>query len=252
MSPVKLDRQRLRPLPLFQGLDDATLDRLLAGSRTELFEARQVLADSGASVTAVVVLLTGRVEVATVTAGGDHVVFGPLGAGAVIGHAALLDEGAFALESGSFAVTATALEDCLALSIDAAVFRATMERDVRFACNVARVLARRLRMMIVRDAWMTMLDVPVRLARFITWLADTEGVREIGSRGPAQLTTRLSQERLGEAIGVTRETINKYLREWTRQGVLKHVGGRISILDLERLRRLAELSRESLGRASLG
>jgi CRP/FNR family transcriptional regulator, cyclic AMP receptor protein len=252
VSPVKLDRQWLRPLPLFQGLDDATLDRLLAGSRTELFETRQVLAHSGSSVAAVVVVLTGRVELATVTTGGDHVVFGPLGAGAVIGDAALLDEGAFALDAGTFAVTATALEDSLALSLDAAAFRATMERDLRFACNVARVLARRLRMMVVRDAWMTMLDVPVRLARFITWLADTEGIREHGDRGPAQLRTRLSQEQLGETIGVTRETINKHLREWTRQGVLKHVGGRIWIQDLERLRRFAELHREPLGRASFG
>jgi CRP-like cAMP-binding protein len=252
VSAVRLDRQRLRPLLLFQGLDDATLDRLLAGSRTELFETRQVLVDSGVSVAAVVVVLTGRVELATVTAGGDQVVFGPLGAGAVIGDAALLDEGAFALEAGTFAVTVTALEDSLALSIDAATFRDTMEHDLRFACNVARVLARRLRMMVVRDAWMTMLDVPVRLARFITWLADTEGIRDITDGGPAQLRTRLSQEQLGETIGVTRETINKHLREWTRQGVLKHVGGRFWIQDLEQLRRLAQLQRESLGRATCG
>jgi CRP/FNR family transcriptional regulator, cyclic AMP receptor protein len=253
MSPVRLDRQRLQALPLFQGLDDAILDRLLAGSRAELVEARQVLVDSGATVQAVVVVLTGRVELATVTGDGDRVVFGPLGPGGVIGDAALLDEGAFALENGTFAVTATALEDCLVLFIPATAFRTTLERDLRFAGNVARMLARRLRMMVVRDAWMTILDVPVRLARFITWLADTEGIGEDGgaSRGPAELTIRLSQERLGEIVGATRETINKHLREWARQGVLEHVGGRIQIRDLERLREFAQLNRELLAHASV-
>lgn len=229
-----ITRERLAGLPLFQHLDDAALDAVLAGSRTVFVEARHVLVSSGAAVVGVLVVISGRVQAATVTEAGDRSILGVLGPGTPIGEAALLDEDGPASAGGTFSVTVTALEDCLYLVIDARVFRHLMATHVRFAGNVARALARRLRMMVVRDAYLTTLELPVRLARFILWLADQEGVRT-----GARLSLRISQEGLGEMVAATRESVNKHLRDWSRLGVVEHVSGHLRILDLERLRELA-------------
>ena len=51
---------------------------------------------------------------------------------------------------------------------------------------------------------------------------------------------RLSQQEFGDFIGATREGVNKSLREWTRQGLIKHEREHLDILDLEALRAIAE------------
>jgi len=238
-----IDKARLAALPLFDQLDGATLDAVLAASRPLFVEARHVLTSTGDPVPMVLVVVSGRVQIATESSTGDRSLLGVLGAGTVIGDAALLDPGGYAIEGGRFAVTVTAVEDVLYLAIDARAFRRLLDTDVRFAGNVARVLARRLRMMIVRDAWLATLDLPVRLARFITWLADNEAGR---GAGDAELSLRISQDSLGKLVGATRESINKHLRDWARRGIVEYVAGRIRILDLAALRALAARSIETL------
>ncbi|HEX3481013.1 MAG TPA: Crp/Fnr family transcriptional regulator [Kofleriaceae bacterium] len=240
-----IDRGRLTQVALFQGLDDRTLDAVLAGSRTMFVEPRHVLTSSGTRVVAVLVVLQGIVQIATVTETGERSILGVQGPGALIGDAAVLDQDGFAIEAGASAVTVTALEDCLYLAIDARVFRHLVDTDVQFAANVARGLARRLRMMIVRDAWLTTLELPIRLARFITWLADREGMHE-EAQGEVALAVRLSQESLGDMVGATRESINKHLRDWSRLGIVEHVAGKLRILDLARLRAIAAQAIEML------
>lgn len=226
----------LTALPVFQHVGDGVVDVVLAGARSIFVEPRHVLTSAGAQ--AVLLVISGRVQLATVTDTGDRSIYGVLGPGTLIGDAALLDEDAPRPidGGGAFAATVTALEDCLYLAIESRVFRHLMATDVRFAGNVARALARALRMMIVRDAWVTTLELPVRLARFIAWLADREGV----AGDCAELTLRISQESLGELVAATRESVNKHLREWSRLGVVEHVGGHLRILDIARLRAIGE------------
>ncbi len=51
---------------------------------------------------------------------------------------------------------------------------------------------------------------------------------------------RLSQQALGEMLGLTRKTVNGYLSEFERQGLIRRGYGEIELLDLPRLRRVAE------------
>jgi CRP-like cAMP-binding protein len=243
--PIKsIDRQLVKSLPVFRGLDDAGLDAVLANARSQFVEARGVLGQSGATVEAVLIIVSGRIKIETVMPDGEGTVLGILGPGSLIGDAAILVDGdGFALPQDSWAVTSVAQEDCLVLIIDKADFRAHMASNVRFACNVASSLAKRLRMMIVRDTWMTALAVPARLARIIVWLADQEGM---AGGAQARLNLRIAQEQLGAMIGATRESVNKYLRDWARRGLLEHVGGHITILDVDGLRALGEATAEQL------
>jgi CRP-like cAMP-binding protein len=229
-----ITRERLAGLALFRDLDEATLEAILAGSRSIFVETRGVLASAGAEVAGVIVVISGRVQLAAETEAGERSILGILGPGTPIGEAALLEEDGAAAGGPAFSVTATAVEDCLCLVIDARVFRHLMETRVRFAAAVARVLAHRIRMLVARDACVTTLDLPLRLARFVLWLAEQEGARAGG-----ELSLRISQEALGELVAATRESVNKHLRDWARLGVVEHVAGRLRIVDLERLRAMA-------------
>ncbi len=50
---------------------------------------------------------------------------------------------------------------------------------------------------------------------------------------------RLSQEGLGQMLGASRQSVNKQLKEWESEGILRVAYGRITLLDLDALRSLA-------------
>ncbi|HYZ24934.1 MAG TPA: helix-turn-helix domain-containing protein, partial [Rhodopila sp.] len=80
-------------------------------------------------------------------------------------------------------------------------------------------------------------DAPSRVARGILRLAATFGRKE----GAAlRIDIRLSQQQLGNLIGISRESVNKYLMEWSRAGYLAMDHGVITIKDQEALSDLAE------------
>jgi CRP-like cAMP-binding protein len=58
--------------------------------------------------------------------------------------------------------------------------------------------------------------VPVRLAKALLRLAVSDGD---DGRGP--LRVHLAQRELGNVIGATRESVNKYLRAWQRKGYVR-------------------------------
>jgi CRP-like cAMP-binding protein len=80
-------------------------------------------------------------------------------------------------------------------------------------------------------------DAPSRVARGLLRLAAT-----FGRQDPAglRLDIKLSQQQLGNLIGISRESINKYIVEWTRSGFLSVNNSVITITDRQTLEDLAE------------
>ena len=78
---------------------------------------------------------------------------------------------------------------------------------------------------------------PARLAKQLLWLAGNHGTE---SNSGVRIELKLSQQELGDLIGATRESVNKSLRDWTRNGLIKHEREYLYILDPEALRTIAE------------
>jgi CRP/FNR family transcriptional regulator, cyclic AMP receptor protein len=55
-----------------------------------------------------------------------------------------------------------------------------------------------------------------------------------------RLDIKLSQQQIGNLIGISRESINKYIVDWTRAGYLAVNNGFITIIDREALDSLSE------------
>jgi CRP-like cAMP-binding protein len=78
------------------------------------------------------------------------------------------------------------------------------------------------------------LDARARLARVLLDLAKSQG--QPASEGGI-LIPKLTQAELANLCGVTRESANKWLRFYNREGLLTYENGQITIVDPERLRR---------------
>ena len=133
-SPVNVSAtaQKLRGIPLFADLDDATLDRI-AGSATEFqADAGHVLIERGQEGAGMFVLEEGTVTVEL--PGGGKVTRGP---GEFFGELALLAD---AVRTAR--VQASTAVRCLAIS--RADFSSLLQEDPRIAVAMLPVLARRL------------------------------------------------------------------------------------------------------------
>src|SRR6185295_10529338 len=102
------------------------------------------------------------------------------------------------------------------------------------ARTLLAVLSRRLRhnAQLLQDA--AFLAIPGRLARVLVDLAERQG--QSGPTG-IELPLRLTQTDLAGLVSATRESVNKWLRTFERQGLLKYRRSTMIILDLEGLRR---------------
>ena len=79
----------------------------------------------------------------------------------------------------------------------------------------------------IQDA--TFLDVPARLARVLLELATEPGSNEEPRPG-AVIPDRMKQGELAALVGATRESINKWLGSFERQGLIGYDKGHITLL----------------------
>jgi CRP-like cAMP-binding protein len=80
---------------------------------------------------------------------------------------------------------------------------------------------------LIQDA--TFLDVPARLARILLELAGRPGATELPPPG-AVIPDRMKQGELASLVGATRESVNKWLGAFERQGLIRYEKGQITLL----------------------
>ena len=225
----------LRSIPLFAGLSAEQLARIAALGEVRSYPARAVVVNQGEPARALFAIVRGRLKVAASGPDGRDTVLGIMAEGEVFGEVALLD-------GGMRSATCTTIEPCELLVIDRAQFLELLASAPAISIKLLDVLAQRLRRLSQRSEDAAFLDVPSRLARSLLDLATRFGERERAPSRDICITLKLSQQELGDLVGATRESVNKHLNDWTRQGFMKLQGGRMVISDVDSVRRLARLT----------
>ena len=105
------------------------------------------------------------------------------------------------------------------------------------AARLVSVLCERLRRTSAHLEDALLREAPPRLARGLLRLAETFG-KPAG--GGVRLGIKLSQQQLGCLVGISRESINKHIGDWSRAGHLAMEGGYITIRDRDALERIAD------------
>ncbi|HYP77505.1 MAG TPA: Crp/Fnr family transcriptional regulator [Polyangiaceae bacterium] len=236
MSQKLLQKHRtlLRAIPLFESLSEEDLAKVGALAQIRSFPARAVVVTQGEPAAALFAIVTGRLKVSTSDREGRDTVLGIMGAGEVFGEVALID-------GGARSATCIAVEPCTLLVLDRDLFMELLATSPGIAVKLLHVLAQRLRRLSQRSEDAAFLDVPSRLARSLLELAARFGERALPPHSGIRITLKLSQQELGDLVGATRESVNKHLSDWTRQGLLTVQSGHMLISDIQGVRRLARL-----------
>ncbi len=225
-------RQYLVEHDLLGHLEPEELEALLACARVERFGEGGVLFREGDPGDKLFAVLAGRIMIGRRLERGKVDVFNVLGQGRIFGEIALLDGGARAAD-------AVAITEAHLLVIEHSDFIAFLKSHRDVAPRLITALCQRVRRF-SKPEWYEaarIRSLAVRLARKLLLLASVYG--EPG-QGGVRIDLKLSQEDLGRMTGVSRESINKQLRNWQHDGLIATDAGTIVIRDPDQLRRIIE------------
>ncbi|MEI4232433.1 Crp/Fnr family transcriptional regulator [Roseovarius sp. D22-M7] len=171
--------------------------------------------EAGGDDTNMMLIVEGRVEISSSSMDGRRSILTHLGPGDVLGELAALDGGPRSADA--FAVTPVRgrvlTRDC--------VLRLLRETPDA-ALDAIAVLCQRLRETSGMYTAHMLTDGQTRLARLLLRLAEKWG--EALPDGRLQLAERFSQSELGDLVGLTRESVNRIMRDWELAGLIERPG----------------------------
>ena len=217
----------LAKVPLFGNLPPEDMEGLAALLQSRQYSGGEIIFHTGDLGNGLYVIRKGGVAIRLISPAGKEVILTLLGRGDVFGELALLD-------GEPRSADAVAREETQLLLLPREAFLHYLRERRELAMQLLVSLSQRVRRItdLVHDA--AFLDVRSRLARILLELAQAQG--QPGPEG-AVLVPRLTQTELANMIGgVSRESVNKWLRTYEQQGLLRQERGQLALLDLERLR----------------
>lgn len=230
-TAAEADRRRIfASHPMFSGIAPAELDALLAHARLERRPGGDTIFRKGDPALNMVAVLKGQVKIATPSPEGRDVLLNIIKAGEVFGEIAMLDGKARTAD-------AIALSACELLVLDRRDVLPFLEKHPELCLRLMMVLCDRLRHTSAQVEDFMFLDLEARLAKALLRLAETHGTP---TRNGVAIGLKLSQRELGAIAGISREGINRQLREWQHRGVLGEGDGPLLIRDVAALTQIAE------------
>jgi CRP-like cAMP-binding protein len=223
----RMDRKdALAKTALFGSLDGAALDDLANRTVHRQYRKGSVVFVQGEQGERCFAIAAGAVKISAYHSDGREAVLAMLGPGDVFGELSPFDEAPRSAD-------ATAAEDTELLSLDGEALREAIRRHPQIGLALLRVLSQRLRLANESFQDVAFFDVGGRVARRLADLADAHGVPHDDG---VLIDAPISQERLAQMIGATRESVNKALAALTRRGLVSRVGRRYLVSDVDALR----------------
>jgi CRP-like cAMP-binding protein len=208
-------------------LDPAQSEALRERGVPRRFRKGHALFHQGGSSDRVVVILGGRVKVSTLTEEGKEIVLAFRGPGDLLGELSAID-------GEPRSATVEAVEDVEALAVPASDFRSYLIAHPEVALMLLQTLSRRLRDADRKRVEYGAHDTVGRVAARLVELAERYG--EPVTRG-IRIGLPLSQEELAGWTGASREAVSKALQTLRKVGWVLTERRRITVLDVEALRR---------------
>ncbi len=225
-------RKLLANTLFFREISSSELDKILAFSSERHFSDSQIIFQKGDVGGNLLVVLDGKVRISTSSDDGKEIILNTIFQGELFGEIAFID----GLERSA---TATAIGESSLLTIRRSDFIPFLKKNPEISIYLLKVLCKKLRDTSERVEVVALLPVPVSLARFLIKSAE-----EMGKKTPEglYLDWKKSQQEIGNEIGTSRESVNKQLNKWKKQGIIT-LGGQslsVTILDLDSLSDIAD------------
>lgn len=223
-------RAALTRVELLQDLDPSVLARLAQRVERRTWKPGQVLVEQGAPGDSLIALLDGSVTVYHEGSDGSRAALAHLTAPTTIGEVTLFD-------GAPRSATVEAVLHCTGLELRRSDLLALLEDEPAFLDALLRALGALVRRLSEQAADALLLDLPGRVAKVLLALdADDPGE-----------PVHLSQSRLAELVGCTRQSLNQVLRRFADRGLVHVAPYGIDLLDAPALRRRAGMPADVVG-----
>ena len=218
----------LAGVELFAGLGPALLDALAAAAVPRSYPKGSLLFAEGDPGSSLMVLTGGSVSIFRTSAAGDRAVLAMLRPPDVLGELALID-------GAPRSASAEATTDTSALLLGRDAFLSLIRAQPALVDPLLRHLGAMVRRLSDQTADYVFLDLAGRVAKLLVRMAVTDRRRG----GPPAV--ELTQGRLAEMVGGSRQSVNQVLGSFATRGLVRVEGRRILVTNEAALRRRAAL-----------
>ena len=219
----------LASIDLFADLTPRELEDLGARVRRRHYPKGSTLFLQGDPGTCLYLVETGRVKMVLPSSSGKELIVATRGPGEFFGDMALLD----GAPRSADAVTA---EECQLLVLQRDDFVRFLETHAAAAVRLLAELSRRLRRTMRQQEEASLLDVGARVASALLHLAEEQGTPAGDGTEGIVVATSLTQTALATMVGITRESVNKWVRYYERAGIVRWEKGRLTVIQPRELR----------------
>lgn len=214
---------------IFADLDDTEMAAIAAAAPMRHFAQGELLHAPPQPMETLFTLKQGRVRIFRLAPDGRALTTAILTPGTIFGEMLLLGQ----QMHDNFA---EALDDVTVCVMTKADVQRFLLSDARISARISEILGHRVAQLERRLSDTVFKSVPERVAGTLCLLADEEK-RRLGVRG---IAIQLTHEQVAALAGTSRETVTKILNEYASDGLVRLGRGRITIVDLSRLREASD------------
>jgi CRP/FNR family transcriptional regulator, cyclic AMP receptor protein len=228
-TELKGARELLGNCVLFAGLSADERVAVVARARIRTVDASEIVFAIGSPGDQMMALLRGTIRISVPSSDGKELLLAIIRPGEVFGELAVLD-------GKERSADAIAESPCTLAILDRKDILSFFERHPSAWPKLVRVLCQRLRHTDQAFAEVALLELPARLAKSMLRLVELHSTSTPG-KNPI---IRFSQRELANMVGGTRESVNRCLRNWQRNGIVQIAEGSIIITNRSALEDMAE------------
>jgi CRP/FNR family transcriptional regulator len=211
---------------LFKGLGAEELAQLERISEPRQYDKGDLLFGEGKEGVGFYVVVTGQVKVFKMSFDGREQILHILGPGDPLGEVPVF-------AGMNYPANAQALGKSILYFFPRQKLIELYRESPSLAMNMLAVLSRRLREFTVLIENLSLKEIPQRLA---TYLVHQQSLKPVSARVKLSVTKGV----LANILGTSQETLSRVLGKLSQEGLIEVQGKEISILDMDRLRSLAD------------
>jgi len=205
----------LRNCRLFSGLDQAGLETLAAHAGRRKYSAGSPVFHAGDAGDSLMGILSGEVRISRPTRDGDDIILADFGPGEVLGEIAVLDGKGRSADAMAIATTELII-------LERADLFAFLAQRPEFYSRLIAMLCEKIRRADERTTDFAFLDLKSRLAKALL-------SRSSPDRAAGRIA--LTQTELARIVGGTRSNVNRLMKAWERDCVIRMDKGWIELRD---------------------
>ena len=223
------DAEFLTTVPIFAHVNPEQLQPLTGKLHRRRYQRGEVVFHQDDPADRLHIIVHGKVRISITSEDGREKDLALLQQGECFGEMALLD-------GSRRSATASAIDPLETMILFREDFLEFLDQHPEVVEDTTGMLTRRLRAVNRMLGDLAFLDVPTRVAKQLLELAKAS-TGEAAWQGPVEVA--VGQEELARLVGASRETVNRVLNSYCRQGILLTSHRRITIKDRQALERMA-------------